>query len=130
MKDLDFNQFRTDFKNAVTELEQKYGLSITLKGIRYDYQSFTSTIDAVRVDVNTDDPDAVDRARFNRHVNSVPGVSEAHFGRQFDNFGELFRIIGLKPKATKYPIIAEKLDNKKRYKFPLKVIHNLEPAQS
>ena len=45
------------------------------------------------------------------------GLNPTDFGREFRANGEAFRIIGLSPRRPKYPVDAERLSDRKQYKF-------------
>jgi len=46
------------------------------------------------------------------------GLKPDDLGREFSIRGERFRIIGIDPRRSKYPIAAERLSNSGLYKFP------------
>lgn len=46
------------------------------------------------------------------------GLKPGDLGREFSVRGERFRIIGIDPRRSKYPISAERISNSALYKFP------------
>ena len=46
------------------------------------------------------------------------GLKPGDLGREFSVRGERFRIIGIDPRRSKYPIAAERISNSGLYKFP------------
>jgi hypothetical protein len=49
MAPIDFTTFRTDFAEAVKQLEQTYGIKLELNGISYQDNGFTGRISAVKL---------------------------------------------------------------------------------
>jgi hypothetical protein len=45
------------------------------------------------------------------------GLKPEHFGREFKYAGESFRVVGIKWRASKMPVLALNLENNKSYKF-------------
>lgn len=45
------------------------------------------------------------------------GLKPSDFGKEFEDRGERFRIIGLEPRRPKYPVNVERLSNRQKYKF-------------
>jgi len=47
-----------------------------------------------------------------------------HFGTTVTVYGDTIKLVGIKPKAKKYPIIGQKISSGKRYKYPAPVIQS------
>ena len=45
------------------------------------------------------------------------GLSPADFGREFNAGGERFRVSGIDPRRPRYPISAERIPDRKGFKF-------------
>lgn len=115
--------FRGDFAKAVAELEKKHGIKLNLGNIRYDAESFRTTMTAVNTKETksagiTASPEALD---FKQYAESF-GLKATDLGRVFINRGDKYKIIGLKPRSHKYPIIAERVIGGQRYKFSVAAI--------
>lgn len=54
------------------------------------------------------------------------GLKEEDFGKSFKSNGHTYKIVGLKTKSGKYPVIAEREDGKK-FKFGLEYIKLILP---
>ena len=49
------------------------------------------------------------------------GLEPEDFGREFESNGKVFKIVGLKARSRKYPVIGEDVQGK-RFKFPETVV--------
>jgi hypothetical protein len=58
------------------------------------------------------------------------GLAPSDFGREFTAGGERFRITGIDPKRPKYPVSAERLPDRRGFKFTAENIAMLLKAQS
>jgi hypothetical protein len=57
------------------------------------------------------------------------GLAPSDFGREFTTGGERFRITGLDPKRPKYPVSAERLPDRRGFKFTAENVAMLLKAQ-
>jgi hypothetical protein len=58
------------------------------------------------------------------------GLVPSDFGREFITGGERFRITGIDPKRPKYPVSAERLPDRRGFKFTAENVAMLLKAQS
>ena len=58
------------------------------------------------------------------------GLAPSDFGREFITGGERFRITGIDPKRPKYPVSAERLPDRRGFKFTAENVAMLLKAQS
>ena len=58
------------------------------------------------------------------------GLASSDFGREFTAGGERFRITGIDPKRPKYPVSAERLPDRRGFKFTAENVAMLLKAQS
>ena len=58
------------------------------------------------------------------------GLAPSDFGREFATGGERFRITGIDPKRPKYPVSAERLPDRRGFKFTAENVAMLLKAQS
>jgi hypothetical protein len=61
---------------------------------------------------------------FGRYASRY-GLSADDFGKQFSRGGDTYTICGVKPRSSKYPILAKCLSNGKVYKFSADVVKAL-----
>lgn len=94
--------FRRDFAQAVKSLEEKYNMTIELKKITYEANSFKGTIEARKVGLTN--------AEWNAYCGHY-GFKPEDLGRMFLYNRKWFKITGIKLKG-KFPILAEREDGK------------------
>jgi hypothetical protein len=106
--------FRIDFDIAMKELQKKYGVSVSLGSIKYSPDMFTGKITGAVVNKGSTGL-SVEAITFQKHAKAY-GLDPSDLNRKFYSGGKEFTIIGLKPSAHKYPIVA--MDRfGKRFKF-------------
>lgn len=115
-------QLRNEMDKVLAELGEKHGLGIKVGNISFDDRGFTAKVEAIEAD-NPQDQESIDRARFERDVKAVYGLEKDDFHREFNYNGTTFKIVGVKPRSTKYPVIGENA-NGTRYKFILRAVKN------
>lgn len=114
----EFTDFRNDVKQALTGIEEKYGISLSLGGITYSDIQFTMKINATVLAKGK----SKDQMVFEEYCN-LYGFKPEDFGKTFSLNNKTFKLISINPKARKYSIIGinEKGD---RYKFDLDTVKN------
>jgi len=104
--------FRQDFKTTVTELEEKYGVSIALGNITFDSDGFRCKLSAGAV--NTKKIEAV-----------KSGIIEKLVGESIVLKGTKYKVIEYKSNRPKYQYVIENLRGT-RYKVTRQqVVNNL-----
>ena len=103
--------FREDFKNAVSNLESKYGVIIDMGTISFDENSFSAKITANNGKNETD----VEKTQFEQNVSLYKsyGLSKCDYGKIFIADGKKYRLVGFKTKARKNPFVIEDIKKKK-----------------
>jgi hypothetical protein len=111
--------FRTKFSNAIKDLEEEFGIGITLGGISYDSDGFRSTMQVINIneDEKGKDPKVIQMERDWKEWCGAYGFKESDLGKQFESNGRTFAITGIKPKSRKYAIIADDVRTGGSYKF-------------
>ena len=104
-------EFRRDFAQAVKNLEDKYNMTIELKKITYEENSFRGTLEARKVGL-TD-------AEWNAYCGNY-GFKPEDLGRMFLYNRNWFKITGIKLNV-KFPILAEREDGKS-YSFTAEAV--------
>lgn len=95
-------EFRRDFAQAVKNLEDKYNMTIELKKITYEDNSFRGTLEARKVGLTN--------AEWNAYCGNY-GLKPEDLGRMFLYNRKWFKITGIKVRS-KFPILAEREDSK------------------
>lgn len=96
--------FRRDFKNAVKDLEAKYGIQIELQGITYDSDSFKATMRADNLSENGI-PAGTQFA-----IDNYPDFKKAYL-KSFVDGRHTFKVVGYQHGKT-YPIECVRDDGK------------------
>jgi len=105
-------------EKALGPIAEKYGLTLDRKGKTYRRDSlpvmFQFLVKELDANGNAMDSRAMDFLKYA----ALYGLSKDDFLAEFRSNGELFRITGFKPRAVKYPVLAENVRTGKTYKFP------------
>ena len=104
--------FREDFKKAMEDLEQKYGLVIELGSIRYSATSFEGKISCKE----GESKDEVNEQEFKRYCRMY-GLDEDDYDRRFTFQGKQYIITGIRPSKRKYPICCQEVTTGQTYGF-------------
>lgn len=119
-------QIRKDMNAALKEVSEKHGVSFDIGSIRYDSSSFRTTVKAYLVkDGDATDSDDARRAKFEataKRYGHRYGVKPEDYGKKITHGGQNFILRGIKPRATKRPIVAEKISNGKMYILQTKTV--------
>lgn len=108
-----------EITDAIKPLAEKYGLSILPAGGSYDELSYTKKIKLQVKETESGKSGAA--AEFARYA-PMFGLPEDAFGKTFiSSSGTRFRINGIRPKATRAPVIAIN-DNGVAYKFSAETV--------
>ncbi len=102
-----------------SELEQKFGVAVSFGNCSYDSNSATFKLVLNNI---SEDGEVFDKAAnaFKTQAKFYD-LDPDDLGKEFvDKYqnNEVFRIVGLKPRAHKYPVILERVRDKKRFKYP------------
>ena len=115
--------FRQDFKNTVESLQKEYDVTIDMGNITYGDEEFHFKVDVT----NGDRPEA-ERNKFikvlKRNSWKYPALNNDSYGKDITINHEACKIVGIKPRASKYPIVAIKENNGKRYRYTYETIKN------
>lgn len=107
-----------EFRKEISEVLEKYGkekgVQIELGNIRFDNNSFTGKIKVILAE----NEEKAEQIEWNKYCNRF-NLKEKDYGKIVDFMGQKYRIVQLKPKSRKYPLIVETINTKKRYKFQL-----------
>lgn len=100
-------------KNHLEAFEEENDIKVTIGSGKFDSTTLTLKVELAEL---AESGEALTRAanefKFMAHRY---GLAPEDLGREFKDGIRTYRIVGLKPRSTRYPIIAE--SDKKRYKF-------------
>ena len=107
-------------KKALQEsgIEEEYGIVIDTKSGSYSEQCYTLKVEAA---IKNEDGTVMTKSAedFKTYCYRY-GLDEEMLGKVFIDTvkGERWKVVGAKPRATKYPILVEKVSTGETYKFP------------
>lgn len=101
-----------EINDVLSKVLEKYGLSVKLGDISFDDNSFKT-----KLTVSTGSKSDSLKRDFEKHAPKF-GLKKSDFGKTINWSGEVFKIVGIKPRSTKYPLLAEKKGVV--YKLPLR----------
>ena len=110
---------RKEFETAFAHTKD-FGVKVELGSISFNPTQFTAKITGSIIGKG-----GLDVAEKNEWELSVPfleGLQARHFGATFIHKGETFKIVGYKPRASRFPIKCLNLGNKQQYKFPIDLV--------
>ncbi len=103
---------------ALQAVADKFGLELKRKGCRYGQMDmpvpFTLQCTTTDKDGNTIDKDGQEFKDWA----TIYGLDPSDLGKTFKSGTASYKIVGLKRRNRKYPIVAKNLRNGKTYKFP------------
>jgi len=111
---------RNDFDAAIRQVATKHGITIRMKTIRFDAVKASSTVEFIATggaDTNADPQAAqlaIYKADFQRYA-SVFGLKPEQWGATIKSGAESYKLVGLKPKAPKRPVLAQSLRDGRIY---------------
>jgi hypothetical protein len=103
------------FEAAMRETAEKLGVSI-----RYRGGQFTEAVYTMKMEVGIigrDGKPATREAESLRELGELLGIPNEKVGTVFTIDGVDYRLTGLRTRAGKYPLIAERTDDGRRFKF-------------
>jgi len=105
----DCRKLRDELNSELADLARKYGLKINAGNASYTDNSVTFKVECLIAGFDKG------RDEFNRHAFMFHLKAE-QFGSDFVFGGRAYKLVGLKPRSPKYPIIGERGGS--RYKLP------------
>lgn len=110
-----------DIAAALEAVAKKHGMTVELKGGSYD-----PTLGTYRPKVEFKSNDS-DRVEFERYAQMF-GMKKEAFGHVFtDVRGNSYKVVGIRPSASKRPVLATSMTDGKTYCFPGYVVVRSNP---
>jgi hypothetical protein len=108
--------FREDFAAHVEQLENEYGFKLTIGNISFDGKTAVAKLNIATVGDNGEV--FTKEAQDFTHYAGQFGINKDLLNSSFDHRGDTFKIVGLKPRSKRAPILCEREDGK-MFKFPV-----------
>jgi hypothetical protein len=103
-----------DLRAALDEVGKKHGVSIATGALSYNDLYFTVSLKGRFLDANGSTEEA-DKAIWALYCRKF-GLMSEWFGKMVKIGADTYKIVGIAPKARKYPVLAEA--HGKKYKLP------------
>ena len=103
----------------LAKIGKKFGLEISIGGGRFSDTNFKTKLTADIIP--SEEGTSVAQHNFENECWKV-GLKKSDFGKTFTTHQGTFKIIGLKTRSWKFPVIAENVKNGKSFKFPEAVV--------
>ena len=113
-------EFQEDVLEAIRKVGAKWGIETKKAKGTFDEENFDLALRFSPGKADQGDPAQRD---FARHA-GLFDLKNEDYHRPFISDGTMFRLVALKPRNPKYPVIGEN-QNGTRYKFPRDVLRNL-----
>jgi len=113
------SQISNEIVASLKEIEEKYGEKIQSKGGRYGSTSYTLKLEVATL--SSDGTALTQEANDFKAMASTYGLKPEYLDQEVMINGETVRIIGLKSRSHKYPILGEQRDGR-TYKYPVDTI--------
>jgi hypothetical protein len=118
MTRLNLQGFRNSFQNQLKDLEQHYGVKVELGNISFRDNQFTTKMTVTNVgDAST----SLAEVKFG-NLCSKYGFQKSDYNRTVMVNGKKYKLVGFKPRATRYPCIVENV--KGQYKMGAFMVKN------
>ena len=114
-------ELRGAIKAALKTVSEEYGISLDFNNISYCEDKFTTKLEA-RIGGNSNEHAKAD---WDKHC-IMFDLSPDAFGKQFEYAGSTYTIIGIKPRSSKYPVLATRVNSNKKYKFASTMVKYLK----
>lgn len=114
-------QINSEIESALKAVAEKYGVAIKVGNSRFSNNNCTTKIEIATIAESGEvlTKEAVD---FNRYASSMFQITKK-LGDTFEFRYDTYEIVGLKPRSSKYPVLAKNLSNNKTFKFPANAIN-------
>lgn len=108
----EFEMFRKETEEALAKLAEKYGATVKAGKIKYTSNSFNLDLQVAKKDIGGK---SFEQIEFEKYC-VFYGLKPEHYNKEVTYNGDKYNIVGFKPQASKYPVIA-KCEDGKRYKW-------------
>jgi len=106
--------FRAKFGDVLDEFAKQEGITINQKAITYSDNSFNIKLEVTLAG----DKSEAEQIQWDKSC-YLFSLKPEHYGQTVQHGDGTFKLVGLKPRSPKYPLIAERLDNGQRYKLAI-----------
>jgi hypothetical protein len=116
---------RDAIDSKLAEIGNEFGIVLSIGGMSYSATEVTTrlTVRTVNTDIKAGESikEASERSEFSLYAKRF-GLKAEDFGKVVTVDSKQFRIVGIKPKSRKFPILGEDVVSKTVYKLPVSAI--------
>lgn len=112
-------EIQNQLKEAIKKIEQENNVTINFGSISYNSAYYTSNMKVI-----TNEKSERVSGVFESICKKL-GFSQNIIGMQFENKGSIYKIVDIKTRNRKYPVIAESMSNGKMYKYSVTHVKSL-----
>lgn len=117
-------QTRTDLEAAVAVLAERLGCHIKVGSASFARDGSQCFFKVEFAAIGEGGVPETQEVTAFRRLAVAYGLEPDDFGRTFTSGGTAYAICGLKPKATRFPILAKRVGDDKIFKFPADTVRN------
>lgn len=118
---------RGDMDAALMAVAEKYGITLEVGNVSFADTNFRAKLEAR---IQFGDGELTVAAQDFVNLARSYGFQPEDLGREFSSNGKRFKITGMKPGSSKYPVLGNCVLTGRGYKFPVdRVKRNLEVAK-
>ena len=115
-------EFRDKFEQTLNEFGEQESLTLQAKAINYGDNTFNVKVEVTMAGDAEEAAEMQFKAALSKNPWLFKGISEEDYGMTWTTYGTTYKLVGLKPRAKKYPLIVEK--NGQQYKMPMDVFNS------
>jgi len=105
-------QFRTEFDGLIKPFAKEKGIQMSMGSISFDKNSFYFKVNVI----SAKNKGQAEKIEFEKYASSY-GL-KGKYGEEIELYNQKYKLVAIKPKASKYPIVAIRLGDGKRVKIP------------
>lgn len=108
-----------DVEKALIDVSKKYNVNIKRGSTRYDSNNMNMKLE---ISVINSNGDVMSREAMD-YKNYAPMYNiESELGDVIYHMGKEYKVVGWKPRSTKYPVLMEEVNSGTVYKFPVTLL--------
>ena len=116
-------EFRIELTEAIKSLEKKYNVSTNVGSISYSPDNFNVKVSVALVNggvVMTKEATDLERYRLSFNLDDKVKLNETFY----DHDGKHLKVVGLKTRSPKFPVLCEDVNTGNRYKLTVNSVNH------
>ena len=103
---------RSELNTILAKYGEEKGIQFEIGSISYSSTGFTTKLNAT----TGESKEEADQVNWGKNCWAV-GLDRNDFGKHIEYDRDVYKLVGIKPRSTKYPIVVQNVRTGKRYKF-------------